>query len=97
MQALDVEAISAEMERILRITPLKSADLLYNRFILVHFRPVYDALRRKNAPCFTIFWKNLPAGLPAMLLFALPDRMIAAILLKLIPAGSGEDVQQARK
>jgi hypothetical protein len=32
-----------------------------------------------------------------MLLFALPDRMIAAILLKLIPAGSGEDVQQARK
>jgi hypothetical protein len=54
-------------------------------------------LAAQNAPCFTIFWKNLPAALPAMLLFALPDRMIAAILLKLIPAGSREDVQQARE
>jgi hypothetical protein len=32
-----------------------------------------------------------------MLLFALPDRAIAAILLKLIPAGCREDVQQAQK
>jgi hypothetical protein len=38
-----------------------------------------------------------PAGLPAMVLFALPDGAIAAILLKLIPAGHREDVQQARK
>jgi hypothetical protein len=51
----------------------------------------------KNAPRFTIFWKNLPACPSAMLLFALPDRVIAAILLKLIPAECREDVQQARE